>query len=174
MSKRCGSPLPLTITCVLVLWLALAGGALAACGEDSAPADDGGSQSPFAGLWEPVEASFDITWDEGSRSYSLSSGGSGGGLEVVGADAALTVTLVGKSGARSDALPATESGEALNFAIPTRSPTTRRPHRAVASRSSSAAPERRRPSRACWPPTPTSPSSACRSRRATSEVWIRC
>ncbi len=118
MSMRCSSPLPLTITCVLVLWLALAGGALAACGEDSAPADDGGSQSPFAGLWEPVEASFDITWDEGSRSYSLSSGGSGGGLEVVGADAALTVTLVGKSGARSDALPATESGEALNFAIP--------------------------------------------------------
>ena len=118
MRKRLRSPLPLTLACVLTLCLTLAGGALVACGEDSPSTDGGGTHSSFAGLWEAIEASFDITWDDSSRSYSLSSGGSGGGLEVIEADAGLTVTLVGKSGVRSDALPATDGGETLSFAIP--------------------------------------------------------
>jgi hypothetical protein len=104
---------------LLVLALALAPAALAACGGDDAPAEEQPAQSAFVGDWAPVDASLDITWggDEG-RSYSLSSGGEGGTLEVAQQGDAITVTLVGKSGGRTDPMPADEEGEALAFAIP--------------------------------------------------------
>ncbi len=117
MQPRSARRLPLPVLCVLVLCLALAA-ALAGCGGDSSSSTEDAAESPFAGIWEPADASFDITWGEDGRSYSISSGGSGGGLEVAAGDAGLTVTLVGKSGERSDALPATVDGKTLSFAIP--------------------------------------------------------
>jgi len=104
---------------LLVLALALALASLAACGGDAAPAEEQPAQSAFVGDWVPVDASLDITWggDEG-RSYSLSSGGEGGSLEVTQQGDALTVTLVGASGERTDPMPAEEQGKALAFAIP--------------------------------------------------------
>ncbi len=103
-----------------LLVLALAAGVLTACGADSASssADGDKARSPFAGSWEPVDAWFDIQWDAAGRSYSVVAGGSGGGLEVAEDGTGLAVTLVGKSGVRSDALPATAEGETLSFAIP--------------------------------------------------------
>jgi|GEM_PF-2774367 len=115
-----GKRVSVVVLSALALCLVLLGGALAGCGGDSSSsADDGAAESPFVGNWEGVDAVFDITWaeDEG-RSYSISSGGSGGGLEVTQADQGLTVTLVGTSGTRSDALPATEAGDTLSFDIP--------------------------------------------------------
>lgn len=114
-SRRSLSPIV-----VIVLAVALgvsAGGLLAACSEGSS-SSDAEPQSAFAGKWEPVDASWDITWGDGGRSYSIVSGGSGGGLEVEESDEGLMVTLVGKSGARSDALPATESDDVLSFDVP--------------------------------------------------------
>jgi hypothetical protein len=114
---RLGRRPGLSLLLVLALALALAG--LAACGGDDAPADEQPAQSAFVGDWEPVDASLDITWggDEG-RSYSLSSGGEGGSLKVTQQGDALTVTLVGKSGGRTDPLPADDQGKTLAFAIP--------------------------------------------------------
>ncbi len=117
MQSRSARHLPAPILCALVLCLALAA-ALAGCGGDSSSPSGDAAESPFAGTWAPADASFDITWGEDGRSYSISSGGSGGGLEVTQGDAGLTVTLVGKSGERSDALPATVEGDTLSFAIP--------------------------------------------------------
>lgn len=117
MQSRFAHRLPPLLLCALVLGLALA--ALAGCGgEASTSSPDDAADSPFAGIWEPVDASFDITWGEDGRSYSISSGGAGGGLEVTQGEAGLEVTLVGKSGERSDPLPATVEGGTLNFAIP--------------------------------------------------------
>lgn len=107
------------LSLLLVLVLALALAALAACGGEDAPAEEQPAQSVWVGDWAPVDASLDITWgeDEG-RSYALSSGGEGGILEVAQQGDALTVTLVGMSGARTDPMPAEEQGTTLAFAIP--------------------------------------------------------
>jgi hypothetical protein len=106
-----------TLLLTLALVLTLAG--LAACGGDDAPAEEQPAQSAWVGDWEPVDASLDITWggDEG-RSYALSSGGEGGRLEVVQQGEAITITFVGKSGERTDPMPADDQGETLAFEIP--------------------------------------------------------
>lgn len=107
----------LCLLAALALALALAG--VAACGGDDAPAEGQTAQSAFVGVWAPVDATFDITWnEEEGRSYSLSSGGEGGSIEVARKGDALTVTLVGKSGQRSEPLPGEDQGGALAFAIP--------------------------------------------------------
>lgn len=105
---------------LLTLVLALALPALAACGaEESTGEAESAPQSAFVGVWVPVDAMFDITWnEEDGRSYSLSSGGEGGSIEVAQDGAAITVTLVGKSGERSDPLPAEDEGDTLVFGIP--------------------------------------------------------
>jgi hypothetical protein len=108
---------PLLVLLVFALALALA--SLTACGGDDAPAQEQPAQSAFVGAWKPVDASLDITWnDDEGRSYSLSTGSEGGSLEITQQGDALTVTLVGKSGGRTDPLPAEEQGETLAFAIP--------------------------------------------------------
>jgi hypothetical protein len=91
-------------------------GALAACG--GSDEGDGATESQFAGTWQPVDASFDIDWESSTRSYALTSAGVGGGIEVTQSGDALTVTLVGNSASRSDALPATEDGDVLSFDVP--------------------------------------------------------
>lgn len=105
------------VAAAALLCLALAlGVTLAACGgEDEASLGDG----PFAGLWEPSDASFDVTWsEEEGKMYAISSGGSGGGFEIRESGGEVTVTLVGTSGGRSDAFPASVEDDALTFAIP--------------------------------------------------------
>jgi hypothetical protein len=104
---------------LLIVALAFALASLAACGGEEAPAEDQPAQSAFAGDWEPVDASLDITWggDEG-RSYALSSGGEGGYLAVAQNGGAITVTLVGMNGERSDPLAASEQGKTLSFGLP--------------------------------------------------------
>ena len=58
-------PSPLTLACVLTLCLTLAGGVPGGVRRGlDLPRRQRDRQSPFAGLWEAVEASFDITWDD--------------------------------------------------------------------------------------------------------------
>jgi hypothetical protein len=104
----------LIATAVVCLALTLAA-TLTACGGDEGSAGD----SPFAGMWEPSDSSLDVTWsEEEGRSYAVTFGGSGGGFEIDETDGELTVTLVGRSGARTDAFPATVDGDTLSFEMP--------------------------------------------------------
>lgn len=103
---------------LLIILLAFSLAALAACG-DADTAEEEAAQSAFVGTWEPVDATLDITWGgEEGRSYSLSSGDEGGSIEVVQESTAITVTLAGKGGDRTDRLPADEQGKTLTFEIP--------------------------------------------------------
>ena len=114
--KRPASRLRVLIAAALLCLALTVGVTLAACGGgDEASLGDG----PFAGLWEPSDASFDVTWnEEEGKMYAISSGGSGGGFEIRESEGELAVTLVGTSGGRSDAFPAAVEGDTLTFAIP--------------------------------------------------------
>ncbi len=111
-NRHAPRPRALVAAAALGLVLALAV-ALAACGGDSS------GDSPFAGMWEPSDASLDVTWsEEEGRMYAVTFGGSGGGFEIDEADGGLTVTMIGRSGARTDPFPATVDGDTLSFEMP--------------------------------------------------------